>query len=1650
MASNESAESFEELNIESDTSTTTMPSESSQHLSAIEEEESSSSMSGTTRRRSAAYRGVRFATTEVVGNDEDESWWWEVENDNLTLDQVPNVTSVFTPSPEDILEQPARVDEAQISAYEEEFERLHRIAKRIKNTMNEQRERHLSESSEKSLPDSLKLEGQESSRRDSTSSVSKDQSLEEFKEELRIKRATRQTAIQSMRDEMAELRKQLEREREISRRLRRGEKVEETELDFVEPKATVSKTLANTDDEDLQGATALVRKVSAKVDLANAADDDDDENPLSRSRHANIELANAQLALQMANSENLSLRGELDIVQKQVISLKDVISCCKQMLTLKEEQCNELKQRLSEIEESFAEHEMKIMSDNLRQEYERQLVNIRQLRQLYEERQRVAAAEYENLQRLISIKRDELGQEQEKTKNLEERNQNMVREIELANNELACLRDECKEHRFEKAALKEEMGAVNTLFSQMVMGFNGKNNLDIDRLTTMLEENRTLLNDMATKECTDGATLPKLLFELVEQASVVDNEKASSPSPAFSSLGLKDADSMPVTQKNNSNIVGNANEDGPMDEDGMGSGDSDGDGSNTNSQQEDDVEVEEQQHGDESMMALGANNDNDAPVPVPEPSPSATLTNALDHGNQRLQQFDVHEQGQQHQQQEQQQPNQDHTEQVDNVDAVVASMVSSPMGAIPAEVPMATINEKVSVAQDQPKSKKQHHHSHHRKGSNSGNKKATASCSSSSSLAIGGASSSSSSASTNANATNATATATASTSTTSSRRTMKFNDASIMGKVTSTQEIIGNLPKVWRVLMELLNHHHTDPVPFEENGKGEDCYKSVETPHGPKAELSVSKTYLKLKDLILEKKSLVKETNRLKTLNCHLDYRLNEQEKRLSAVSLELTKTWHLVGKMQRQHRQLHTQEQILRYQLQQKRRLLHELKDELEYCRRKWQAARAKNDESQEQCNDLRREFARRKLEDANNSAESGYSDSGGPVSDEEPMMGIGPLDEAEGAVGVSPKGGLDAEDDCEEEMNVTSTSAGACVNYRRKRLREMFENTRKIKRMQSTSPGRANGNNAMDNMDEVVLRWNSAPPTCGWRDIGAGAAGGGEAYGGDPSLLRGGILENMGSSSSHPRGAIPKTRSSRKPQRRGVERSNATELDEEEPVVVAEAAEDRAVRIQRLEEQCKSLIKQVLETSDNRERLEIQLKRFQDEMSPVQYAVPLDELLNKKRVDRMTRASSAPAPGTLTPREEEYTRRRSERLGRLEEESRQLLFRIKRTSDRGHYLRCSLDRIRRAPPSREGSFESNTEDEARKSEEELPSNLNENTSMGDDVATASSSKKSPLTAEEEAYTARRSARLQRLEAESKQLLSKLSHNNQRGDSLGSRLDTLHERHGSLEAPRPTTSTRISTTSNTPASGQLTTEQRIENIEKISSNREQRLRILEEEGRQLINRLSETSEKGTQMINRIAERELSRQNRSSSTPQRETDSTGDAKEPSASGVDPLLPPLKNVACSSIVGDELTERVTITTTPSQIAAHQGAIPKVKSLTAGQTTKPATQLLSTRSKSARLQSVSASKNCDQKEESLEDMVRRLQALPFPSNKPDEGEGDTSNKTSPTTQVNEMPAANENKCLTIQEISTTMEESMVADETSTPAPPTEVDDVTSGNI
>lgn len=304
-----------------------------------------------------------------------------------------------------------------------------------------------------------------------------------------------------------------------------------------------------------------------------------------------------------------------------------------------------------------------------------------------------------------------------------------------------------------------------------------------------------------------------------------------------------------------------------------------------------------------------------------------------------------------------------------------------------------------------------------------------------------------------------------------------------------------------------------------------------------------------------------KETNHLKTLNSHLEYRLNEQQKRLSTVSLELTKTWHLVGKMQRQHRQLHTHEQILRYQLQQKRRHLNELKDELEYCRRKWAAAKSKNDESQLQCDDLRKEFAKRKLQDSNdsnNSAESGYSD------------GIG--------------------SDEEDENTVRRYGADK---------RRMFEHSRRIERVLSVSPIRSGD-------ESYQIRRHSAPPDlCGEKDE-------------FPSRLPHPI---------HTSGAIPK-RSNRKIRFRKKERSEAEEDelneftlldDEDDDACEASTSQmsDRAGRMQRLENQCKTLIAEVISNSENREKLEEQLSNFQENQESV-VSLEVDEYMELNCVQK------------------------------------------------------------------------------------------------------------------------------------------------------------------------------------------------------------------------------------------------------------------------------------------------------------------------------------------------------------------------------------------------------------------------------------------------
>lgn len=73
-------------------------------------------------------------------------------------------------------------------------------------------------------------------------------------------------------------------------------------------------------------------------------------------------------------------------------------------------------------------------------------------------------------------------------------------------------------------------------------------------------------------------------------------------------------------------------------------------------------------------------------------------------------------------------------------------------------------------------------------------------------------------------------------------------------QLSSAEEIVQNLPKVWKVLIELLSHQCV-PINtiLEETSKGNEqfCYNSVQTPNGTKLVLSVSKTFIRLKVIVI-------------------------------------------------------------------------------------------------------------------------------------------------------------------------------------------------------------------------------------------------------------------------------------------------------------------------------------------------------------------------------------------------------------------------------------------------------------------------------------------------------------------------------------------------------------------------------------------------------------------------------------------------------------------------------------------------------------------------------------------------------------------------------------------------------------------------------
>ncbi|XP_055593133.1 restin homolog [Uranotaenia lowii] len=863
----------------------------------------------------------------------------------------------------------------------------------------------------------------------------------------------------------------------------------------------------------LQQANAEILSLQDTIDQLKSqaqTNESAQEDHSSELRKLKAELAELQFQLQISNAETLSLQTVNDQLRNQIKSLKEVIKAGKEIITIREDQVDQLKAKLRQIEDSLHERELQIMSTDLRREYERQMTNIRNLRELYEERERVSRMERDNLLRQLELRKNDLDAELEKNKNLESHVTGLQTDLEATKAELYQTKEKLAQSVAECHQLQAEMTVVNQFISKFLLGMGPNRTADqvkLDKLTSVLAENRDLLIEMTKEEAETidlGAFLPRALYDLVSE-----------------------------------------------------------------------VDQEEQQ------------------------------------------------------QQQQQQRQQD-----DSGEPTSESSLSG---------------EEFSQVQ-----------------------------------------------------------------------------------TASPEQIADKLPKVWRVLIELVNHQEqVEPVPFVENGESEECLKSVPTKNGSKTVVSVSKTYLKLKDLILEKKALKKETNRLKTLNTHLERRLETQEKRLSAVSLELTKTWHLVGKMQRQHRQLHTQEQILRYHLQQKRRLLSELKEELEYCRLKWSAARQKNTESEEEWRQLKADFAARKKQDSfNQSGESGYSDE--QATDDEDDTSI--------------KGS-------KKQTRKDFLARMACLEnrFRSASLSNVLQVALELRKCHSESDMKSLSNVERANQfcNEKIEDLPLFPEEC------------------DCTVK----MKTKKVKKKKDKKSGPETAEEMFKRLAGIPPdSNDDEEDDSETELT-------------IDSECSEI-----------EKIEGNGEREKEGTQNQEPALTSEELFNLKREARLKRmaelnnqldnyssaassskdtssnvteenASDSEPTQVLTSTEEEYLQRRAARLERLEREAQEFRNRLKRTVNRGSQISAQIDDIHNGFMARQSESPipgSSTSAEPNRSQE-MPA---------EDLAT--------LSEREQEYTQSRSDRLHQLEVESQSLINKMSKTLERGSNLNSHLDKLHSRYGS------------------------------------------------------------------------------------------------------------------------------------------------------------------------------------------------------------------------------------------------------------------------------
>lgn len=489
---------------------------------------------------------------------------------------------------------------------------------------------------------------------------------------------------------------------------------------------------------------------------------------------------------------------------------------------------------------------------------------------------------------------------------------------------------------------------------------------------------------------------------------------------------------------------------------------------------------------------------------------------------------------------------------------------------------------------------------------------------------------------------------------------------------------------------------------------------------------------------------------------------------------------------------------------------MLSELKEELEYCRRKWALAREKNNESQSQWNDLRSEFSRRKLEDANNSGESGFSDD--VVSDDEnsddesvkakqmeatelapsskkllrvhsvsPIRGetsrkrdssappistfltevlqttseIVPANLTQASVVTKPVENLDLKYAAKSSVVKPKTASKivkvvACerpttskggvkpksVDEVRPRLsRELRKKVTKVKEKRK-------GEETLEEMFFRLSGLEPPPPEASTSDqhnddeeYDDEEEDNEEVSANETIVLEDDVVP-----------LTPHLETDESPKPEDISHMILSEEDEERRAL-------RAARFQRLEEQCQQLITQVINNSTRGDELNLHLDNVQRRFTPMRES--------SKSVDKSDEEGAAGGCSSemdagnnaecLTPKEQEYTSRRAERLKRLEEECKEFLNKQNKSKIRANEINNKLDQLHQRYGSQERP-------EASASE-------------------SGESQGAVLAVEDDAYTARRAERLKRMEVQSAELLERMDQSSSRAKNIESSLDVLHSK---------------------------------------------------------------------------------------------------------------------------------------------------------------------------------------------------------------------------------------------------------------------------------